>query len=701
MLCDRGTSPWVRFVVVSMSVWLGSVGWAAGEDQTQPARADEFLAFVRAQVEAIRQKEKPPTTLAEWDAERHRIRQGLLDAWGGFPDEPCPLDPRVLGVIEREGYRIEKVVFQTRPGVRMTANLYRPDRPGKHPGLLMVHGHWRGAKQDPVVQSRCLGAVKLGFVVLAVDAFGAGERGIQKELGEYHGEMTGATLLPVGMPLSGLQVYENTRAIDYLRSRPEVDPERLGITGASGGGNQSMYAGAWDTRIGAVVPVCSVGTYHSYLGAACCICELVPGAIRLTEEAGVLGQVAPRSLMIVNATQDAVQFSVAEARQTVRRLEPLFALHGHADRLKHAVFESKHDYNQPMREAMYGWMSRALGLRPDATPIPEPALTTEDPETLRCYPGTTRPDDFRTVPRFAAREAEKLLAARRIPETADALRADAEARRRRLLDRVFGGEPTATPIEAVRVVNGQTVVRFQPEPGLHLEARVERGGSSSNRLAILVDLDGHDRSPGGRSLAQAVRSRGWTLVTLDLRATGRNAWPSDKIGKAPDHNTAEWAVWIGRPLLGQWVVDLRRLLDALDKVGGGLPRDVALIGRGPGGIVALATAAVDPRVTRVATVGSLSSYVARTPYVGQRLGVMAPGILREVGDVQHLAMLVAPRPVVIAGGVDAGGAVLDQPALARTYADAQRAGAQLGTRYLHLLDATADAAVLDALSDAR
>src|SRR5262249_61821355 len=102
----------------------------------------------------------------------------------------------------------------------MTANLYVPDaaKQGKKlPAILAVHGHWRGAKQDPVVQARCIGAAKLGFVVLAVDAFGAGERGVGKALGEYHGEMTAATLLPAGLPLSRLQVYESLRAVDHLR----------------------------------------------------------------------------------------------------------------------------------------------------------------------------------------------------------------------------------------------------------------------------------------------------------------------------------------------------------------------------------------------------------------------------------------------------------------------------------------------------
>ena len=105
--------------------------------------------------------------------------------------------------------------------------------------------------------------------------------------------MTAATLLPVGLPLSGLQVYENMRAVDYLRSRKEVDVNRIGVTGASGGGNQSMYAGAWDERLAAAAPVCSVGNYQAYLGAACCMCEVVPGALDL-RKSGKFSQWSPR-----------------------------------------------------------------------------------------------------------------------------------------------------------------------------------------------------------------------------------------------------------------------------------------------------------------------------------------------------------------------------------------------------------------------
>src|SRR5262249_9128912 len=158
------------------------------------------------------------------------------------------------------------------------------------------------------------------------------------------------------------------RMVDYLLTRPEVDGTRLGITGASGGGNQTMYAGALDERFAAVVPVCSVGTYQAYLKAACCVCEVLPGALRFPEGGAVLGLGAPRALMVVSATKDAFQFSVGEAAKSIDYARAVFNLHGAAAKLAHRTFESPHAYSQPMREAMYGWMTKWLKGEGDGQP---------------------------------------------------------------------------------------------------------------------------------------------------------------------------------------------------------------------------------------------------------------------------------------------------------------------------------------------
>ena len=561
----------------------------------------------------------------------------------------------------------------------MTANLYLPKSPGRHPGILAVHGHWRGAKQDPVVQARCIGAAKLGFAVLAVNAFGAGERAVGKALGEYHGEMTAATLFPTGQTLAGIQVYENARALAYLATRPEVDAARVGVTGASGGGNQTMYAVAMIDGLKAAVPVCSVGNYRVYLGTACCMCELVPGALTFTEEWGVLGLAAPKPLMIVNATRDAVQFSVPEARKTIAGLEALYRLFGHPDNLRHAVFESGHDYNKAMREAAYGWFARHLDGRGDGSPIAEPAIRTEDPEVLRCFPGDTRPDDFVTLPKYAAAEGRRLSEAKAIPSDLASWKAEAE-RRRAALATVLGGFPDGPRVSPQSEADGAPGSSDSSRSRAYASRpRIEPGKEADAPRVILLDLDGGETASAS-PMAAELRKTGWSLVTLDLRATGRLAVPSDKVGHAPDHNSAEWGLWIGRPLLGQWVHDVRRLLDALEAAGGDRPRETVLVGLGPGGLVALAAAATDPRVSRVAAVGAMASYVSDEPYRGQRLGVIVPGVLRDVGDVSHLAALVAPRRVVIAGGVSGGGKGLDAARLRDEYEPAARAFGLLGSR---------------------
>src|SRR5262249_41471483 len=153
------------------------------------------------------------------------------------------------------------------------------------------------ARMDEHVQPRCLALAKLGYVVLCVDAFGSGERAIDPGPGTYHGGLIGASLLPVGTPLLGLQVNDNRRAVDYLISRSDVDGSRLAITGASGGGNQTLYAGATDERLKAVIPVCGIGTYDAYLSAACCVCEINGGGAIYTTTGDLLAMVAPRALL--------------------------------------------------------------------------------------------------------------------------------------------------------------------------------------------------------------------------------------------------------------------------------------------------------------------------------------------------------------------------------------------------------------------
>jgi dienelactone hydrolase/pimeloyl-ACP methyl ester carboxylesterase len=640
----------------------------------QPGAFDESM---RAQARALRENDRTPQTRAAWIERRRALREAMLQAMGPMPAVPCALNPRILGAIRRAGYRIEKLLFESRPDVWVTANLYLPEPVrGRRPAVLCVHGHWPGARRDPVVQARCLGLVKLGFVVLAVDAFGAGERYTTPAPGTYHGALYGSTLWPTGHTLLGMQVYDNRRAVDYLLTRPEVDGQRLGITGASGGGNQTMYAVALDERLAAAVPVCSVGTYQAYLHAACCVCEVLPGALRFAEEGDVLGLVAPRALLVINATRDALQFSVAQARQSIERARAVYQLYHASEKLQHATFESPHDYNKAMRETMYGWMTRWLKNEGDGRPIPEPGFQVERAEDLSCLAVEARPPGCLLPPTFAAREARRLLArADALPDHVESWESTAVAWRSRLLRDVLGGFPASPRAQAslrpatTHAGTRSTPLVIQPEPNLPVPALLlTRGPERGPRpVCILLHMDGKNAALDHR-LAGTLLQHNWAVVAPDLRATGETRPEHDAIAGAPDHNSAEHALWLGRPLLGQWVFDVKCLLDWLALQPGLDRRRFAVAGLGQAGIVALcAGALLDEQVASVLALGAPASFVTGTPYPqGTRMGLLAPGILR-VGDLCHLAALCSPRRLAISQSLDAAARALAEKPLQDAY----------------------------------
>jgi cephalosporin-C deacetylase-like acetyl esterase len=640
----------------------------------QPEALDNLL---RAQAVRLRAGDQPPANRKAWEARRLKLRDAMFTAMGPFPDNPCPLRPKIIDVLKRPGYQIEKLIFQSRPDLWVTATAYVPvPARGKVPAVLAVHGHWAGARRDPVVQARCLGLVKLGFFVLAVDAFGAGERYTKPALGTYHGALYGSTLWPVGQTLLGMQVYDNRRAVDYLCSRPEVDGARLGITGASGGGNQTMYAGALDDRFRAVVPVCSVGTYQAYLHAACCVCEVLPGGLRLAEEGDVLGLVAPRALLVINATKDAFQFSVAQAKKSVARAEQIYKLYkgsdlrgGTPDRLRHAVFESPHAYNQPMRGAMYGWMTYWLKGEGKGKPIAEPKHIVEKPEDLACFPDKARPKGFLLLPTFAAREGQALIKRAEAvkPDHVEAWESTAVYMRSLLRNYVLGDTPhlprsTCTLGKGEKQGGLNTIpLLFYPEPKMPVPALLRaRSGLKENASACLLLHLGGKAEALQHPLATALIQKDWAVLAPDLRGTGETRPVHDGIAQAPDHNSAEHALWVGRPLLGQWVFDVLCLLDWMATFKSFFRARFAVVGLGQAGIVALCAGGyLHDRVASTAAIGLPVTYITEEAYApGTHMGLLAPGILR-VGDVPHLAALCAPRKLLVAEGVTPQGKKLN------------------------------------------
>ncbi len=650
-----------------------------------PIDPQTYSKFIQAQGAALRAKDVPPQTLAQWQQRRKGLRENLLAAMGTLDVPTTPPEAKSVGVLKGVGYRIEKLLLTTFPGMQATCSLYVPEPlTGKAPAVLAVHGHWPWARRDPVVQARCLGLVKLGFVVLAIDAFGAGERHPHPERGCYHGALLGATLWPAGLTLLGVQVAENRRALDYLQTREEVDPRKLGVTGASGGGNQSLYVGAIDDRLGCVVPVCSIGTYQAYLRAACCVCEVLPGALRFTEEGDVLGLVAPRALLVINATKDGFQFSVGEATKSVARAREVFKMQGANEKLTHATFPVGHGYDQAMRETMYGFMTRWLKGEGEGKPIPEPKFVTETVEALACFTGD-RPATYVFPPTLAHQRARTILD----PLEKGKLdhREAWEATDRTLtaaLKKALGDMP-ARPRPTARLGQVEsdgdlrtTTFELMPEPGMPLAGILRfRVGKPQQAACVLLHLDGRQEALK-HPLADALVKAGGTIHAFDLRATGAGKPPGDAVRTAKDHNSAEHAIWIGRPLLGQWVHEVVCLLDWLTPQPSTRPGGAILVGFGLAGLVALAVAASQPeRTAAVACVNMPTTLVTDREYPGGvRMALLTPGLF-EAGDLPHLAALTAPKPLLIEGGTDLDGGARTGRQLRAAYAFTERVYATL------------------------
>lgn len=199
------------------------------------------------------------------DERRRWVRDTFRRLVGGEP-ERTPLHPRTLGVLERPGYRLEKLVYESRPGLFVSANLYTPTQ-GKPPwpGVLVQMGHALEGKAAPAYQKRCQGLVRLGFLVLAFDPMGQGERiyypdqsGCRIRLNSADDEHTlaGKQMLLIGDTATRFQVWDAVRSLDYLASHPRVDPAWLASTGNSGGGTLTMLLAAVDDRLAAAAPSC-------------------------------------------------------------------------------------------------------------------------------------------------------------------------------------------------------------------------------------------------------------------------------------------------------------------------------------------------------------------------------------------------------------------------------------------------------------
>jgi cephalosporin-C deacetylase-like acetyl esterase len=329
----------------------------------------------------IREKEIDKlNTRSDWERRQKEIKETFLQIVGPLPVK-TPLNPRVTGVIQKDGYTIEKIIFESMPNYYVSGCLFIPDEGGgRKPAILNVIGHtqiaFRTSKSD-LYQPIILNLVKKGFIVFAIDPMGQGERieytidekiriglNIRRATSE-HSYVNNQCLLS-GYSAAKYWIWDGVRAVDYLLSREEVDPDRIGLTGLSGGGMATAYIAAFDERIKATAPagyICGFRRLLESIGPQDGEQNFYHGLANGIDHADLIELFAPKPYLIVTTTRDF--FSIQGARETLREVKKAYKAYEKEKNITMVEDDYEHGYTKQNREAIYEFFQRTLDLPGD------------------------------------------------------------------------------------------------------------------------------------------------------------------------------------------------------------------------------------------------------------------------------------------------------------------------------------------------
>ncbi len=342
----------------------------------------------------------------EWQARAREIREQVLVSCGLWPmPAKGPLDAHFFGKIERDGYSVEKVYFQTFPGFYLAGNLYRPLGRGKgpFPAILNPHGHWNDGRladtKEGSIPARCISFARQGMIAFSYDMVGYNDTHFASASTNppyyptHRQVATNRADLLWNISLMGLQTWNSIRALDFLESLPDADPKRLACTGESGGGTQTYMLGAVDDRLAAQAPVVMV----SHIMQGGCLCENAPGLRVEYSNMEIAAAAAPRPQILVAATGD---WTKDTPRVEGPALAHIYELLGAPERLRYVQFDFGHNYNQTSREAVYEWFGRWLLKRAAPASLKEAPYHKEPDAELRVFPDGRLPADAMTQAQF-------------------------------------------------------------------------------------------------------------------------------------------------------------------------------------------------------------------------------------------------------------------------------------------------------------
>lgn len=568
-------------------------------------------------------------TEKEINKRRKTMREKFIAAIGGLPSSDTPLNSKITGVIQDDGFRIEKIIFESRPNVFVTANMYIPDGIVKPRGAVQfLSGHFEQAKHADEYQVVCRTLVKAGLVVFAQDPVGQGERHSYYEsslkfntfrwgTGEH--DYAGVQCLPAGQSIARYFVHDSMRGIDYLCTRPEVDKSKIGVTGNSGGGTQTSLMMVCDERIAAAAPATYLMSANGWMhtGGAQDLEQVWPGMTAAGfEHEDILLIMSPRPVLVLAVTYDF--FPIEATRQTVARARNFWDICGRSTNLE--LFEDVNDHHYTRAMAAKSAEFFALHLlgkkvkvdNSKVSPIPAAQLYATKTGQVRGELKNARfvydenKANIEQILKIMKNEPEKARKARAL----EWLKAAVFNKRKpcpQNLRICYSGHANDLCFNNVF---------WWSQEGIINQALVFRDYRFADRklpLTIAVWTDGTNQLRSHMNWLRNTCAAGRAVMVLNV--TGVGAMEPRKINSCPTHEwygticrLAHALMWLGDSIPAFRAYDVIRALDAAQELPDINVNDIELYGHGRQSVYALIAAALDPRIKALREEDPLSGY---------------------------------------------------------------------------------------------
>lgn len=543
-------------------------------------------------------------TVAEAEHRKQYVREKLLELLGGLPNYSGPLNAKITGQIQADGYTIEKLIFESLPNFYVTADVYRPNQPGRYPGVLLQAGHTQEGK--PEDQRLAANLALKGYVVLAFDPIGQGEReqtydpligGAAAGWSVPEHIQAGAEAQLINEGLGRFFIWDAKRALDYLESRPDVDASHLGAAGCSGGGALTTYFGALDKRLKAVAPSCFTQSLHVLFTGPDPDSEMsFPKSIASGLDHADFAELAAPTPWLFLATEGDF-FTPTGAKMVYDEVQRWYALYGAEDKVHYFVGHGPHGTPLETRRIMYEWFNRWLkNGQGDDRELPVHQYTNF--ELLATSTGHV--DDLP-----GSRKVYQLimddLRAKKQPGTIPELLAEL----RKLGVPTDGTPPDVKVVDDSRVPEGRLErIRFESEPGVELDAKLYIPSTPGPKPAVLLVADKSSNYwiPSTEALAKRMAKLGRVVLALEVRdSPGEQGRPY--IGNWQTNARADQ---IGLNLPAMRAHDILRGIDVLTARSEVDPASIRAVARDAKGVWLLLAAAADSRISKI--------WLDRTPY---------------------------------------------------------------------------------------